>query len=57
MDLEAEIAVITDYISMGSKIEEIKDKILFVMIANDVSLRNLVPEEIDKGFGFFQSKH
>ncbi len=56
VDLEAEIAVITDYIPMGSKVEEIKDKILFVMIANDVSLRNLVPEEIDKGFGFFQSK-
>ena len=56
VDLEAEIAVITDYIPMGSKIDEIKDKILFVMIANDISLRNLVPEEIDKGFGFFQSK-
>ena len=56
VDLEAEIAVITDYVPMGSKVEEIKDKILFVMIANDVSLRNLVPEEINKGFGFFQSK-
>ena len=56
VDLEAEIAVITDYVPMGSKVEEIKDKILFVMIANDISLRNLVPEEIDKGFGFFQSK-
>ena len=56
VDLEAEIAVITDYIPMGSNIEEIKDKILLVMIANDISLRNLVPEEIDKGFGFFQSK-
>ena len=56
VDLEAEIAVITNYIPMGSTIDKIKDKILFVMIANDVSLRNLVPEEIDKGFGFFQSK-
>ena len=56
VDLEAEIAIITDYIPMGSKVTEIKDKILLVMIANDVSLRNLVPEEIDKGFGFFQSK-
>ena len=56
IDLEAEIAVITDYIPMGSKIDEIKDKILFVMIANDISLRNLVPEEIYKGFGFFKSK-
>ena len=52
VDLEAEIAVITDYIPMGSNIEEIKDKILLVMIANDISLRILVPEEIDKGFGF-----
>ena len=41
---------------MGSKIEKIKDKILMVMIANDISLRNLIPEEINKGFGFFQSK-
>ncbi len=56
VDLEAEIAVITNYIPMGSTIDKIKDKILFVMIANDISLRNLVPEEIDKGFGFYQSK-
>ena len=56
VDVEAEVAVITDYIPMGSKIEKIKDKILMVMIANDISLRNLIPEEINKGFGFFQSK-
>ena len=56
VDMEAEIAVITDFIPMGSKIEIIKNKILLVMIANDISLRNLIPEEINKGFGFFQSK-
>lgn len=56
IDFEAEVAVISDYVSMGSNINTIDKKILLVMLANDVSLRNLIPDEIDKGFGFFQSK-
>ena len=56
VDFEAEIAVITDYIPMGSNLKVIEDKILLVMLANDVSLRNLIPDELSKGFGFFQSK-
>ena len=56
IDFEAEVAVISDYVSMGSNLNTIDKKILLVMLANDVSLRNLIPDEIDKGFGFFQSK-
>ena len=56
IDFEAEVAIISDYVSMGSNIDTIDKKILLVMLANDVSLRNLIPDEIDKGFGFFQSK-
>ena len=56
VDLEAEIAVITDFVSMGSGKDEIQKKILLVMLANDVSLRNLIPNELKKGFGFYQSK-
>ena len=56
IDFEAEIAVITDDVPMGSSPERALDAIRLVMLANDVSLRNLVPGELAKGFGFLQSK-
>jgi fumarylacetoacetate (FAA) hydrolase len=56
IDFEAEIAVITGDVPMGVSPENALDGIRLVMIANDVSLRNLIPNELAKGFGFFQSK-
>ncbi|WP_207478886.1 fumarylacetoacetate hydrolase family protein [Arenibaculum pallidiluteum] len=55
-DLEAEVAVITDDVPMGVTPEEARRHIRLVMLVNDVSLRNLIPAELAKGFGFFQSK-
>jgi fumarylacetoacetate (FAA) hydrolase len=55
-DLEAEIAVVTDDTPMGVTPDEAADHIKLVMLCNDVSLRNLIPAELAKGFGFFQSK-
>jgi fumarylacetoacetate (FAA) hydrolase len=56
IDFEAEVAVITGDVAMGSTAEQALDGIRLVMIANDVSLRNLIPAELAKGFGFLQSK-
>jgi fumarylacetoacetate (FAA) hydrolase len=56
IDFEAEVAVITGDIKMGSTPEQALDGIRLVMLANDVSLRNLIPDELAKGFGFVQSK-
>jgi fumarylacetoacetate (FAA) hydrolase len=56
IDFEAEVAVITGDVAMGSTPEQALDGIRLVTIANDVSLRNLIPAELAKGFGFFQSK-
>ena len=56
IDFEAEIAVITGDVPMSSTPEQALEGIRLVMIANDVSLRNLIPAELGKGFGFFQSK-
>ena len=56
IDFEAEIAVITGDVKMGTNADQALDGIRLVMIANDVSLRNLIPAELAKGFGFFQSK-
>ncbi|MDR6155358.1 fumarylacetoacetate (FAA) hydrolase [Acidovorax delafieldii] len=56
IDFEAEIAVITGDVKMGTHADQALDGIRLVMIANDVSLRNLIPAELAKGFGFFQSK-
>ena len=55
-DFEAEVAVITSDVPMGVSAQDALDYILFVMIVNDVSLRGLIPGELAKGFGFFQSK-
>jgi fumarylacetoacetate (FAA) hydrolase len=56
IDFEAEVAVVTGDIGMGSSPDEALEGIRLVMLANDVSLRNLIPAELAKGFGFFQSK-
>ena len=56
IDFEAEIAVITGDVRMSATPEQALDGIRLVMLANDVSLRNLIPAELAKGFGFFQSK-
>jgi fumarylacetoacetate (FAA) hydrolase len=56
IDLEAEVAVITGDVAMGAGVEQCADAIKLLMLVNDVSLRNLIPGELAKGFGFFQSK-
>lgn len=56
IDMEAEIAVIVGDVPMGVSVEEARDTIKLVMLVNDVSLRGLIPAELAKGFGFFQSK-
>jgi fumarylacetoacetate (FAA) hydrolase len=56
IDLEAEVAVITDDVPMGIAPAQAADHIKLVMLVNDVSLRNLIPNELAKGFGFFQAK-
>ncbi|PSW21979.1 2-keto-4-pentenoate hydratase [Photobacterium sanctipauli] len=56
IDFEAEIAAITDTVPMGSTPEQSASHIKLLMLVNDVSLRNLIPSELGKGFGFFQSK-
>lgn len=56
IDFEAEIAVITDDVPMGISAADAPAHIQLIMLVNDVSLRNLIPDELGKGFGFFQSK-
>jgi len=56
IDFEAEIAVITGDVPMGVSVEAARGQIRLLMLVNDVSLRNLIPAELGKGFGFFQSK-
>ncbi len=55
-DMEGEIAAITDDVPMGVSDADAADHIKLVMLVNDVSLRGLIPGELAKGFGFFQSK-
>jgi fumarylacetoacetate (FAA) hydrolase len=55
-DLEAEVAVITTDVPQGISPQAACDHIALVCLVNDVSLRNLIPDELAKGFGFFQSK-
>lgn len=55
-DLEGEVAVITGDVPLGASREEGLAAIRLVMLVNDVSLRNLIPRELAKNFGFFQSK-
>lgn len=56
IDFEGEIAVITGDLPMGASTEAAGQHILLLMLVNDVSLRNLIPGELAKGFGFFQAK-
>jgi fumarylacetoacetate (FAA) hydrolase len=56
IDFESEVAVITDDVPMGVTPERARRHIKLLMLVNDVSLRNLIPGELAKGFGFFQSK-
>lgn len=56
IDFEAEVAVITDDVAMGTTTEEAAAHIRLLVLVNDVSLRNLIPGELAKGFGFIQSK-
>ena len=55
-DLEAEVAVITGDVALGSTPAQAAQAIRLLLLVNDVSLRNLIPNELAKGFGFFQSK-
>ena len=56
IDFEAEVAVVTDDVPPGVSPAQAAAHIKLVMLANDVSLRHLIPAELAKGFGFFQSK-
>ena len=56
IDLEAEVAVITGDVKMGASADQAARSVRLLMLVNDVSLRNLIPAELAKGFGFFQSK-
>jgi len=56
IDFEGEVAVITGDVPYGCTPERATEHIRLVMLVNDVSLRNLIPGELAKGFGFFQSK-
>ncbi len=56
IDMEGEVAVIVGDVAMGASHAECLKAIRLVMLVNDVSLRNLIPAELAKGFGFFQSK-
>jgi fumarylacetoacetate (FAA) hydrolase len=56
IDFEGEVAVITDDVPMATDAAHAANHIKLVMLVNDVSLRNLIPAELAKNFGFFQSK-
>ncbi|MEP3421813.1 MAG: fumarylacetoacetate hydrolase family protein [Erythrobacter sp.] len=55
-DMEGEVAVIVDDVPMGVSVDDAAGHIKLIMLVNDVSLRGLIPGELAKGFGFFQSK-
>lgn len=56
IDFESEIAIITDDVPMGIDAQHCGQHIKLLMLVNDVSLRNLIPSELAKGFGFLHSK-
>jgi len=56
IDLEAEVAAVTDDVPMGVVAADAGRHIALLMLVNDVSLRNLIPAELAKGFGFFHGK-
>lgn len=56
IDFEAEVAVVTGDVALGAGPAEALKSVRLLMLVNDVSLRGLIPAELEKGFGFFQSK-
>ena len=56
IDFEAEVGVIVDEVPLGTTVEQAYNYIKYITIINDISLRKLIPQELAKGFGFFQSK-
>jgi len=56
IDFEGEVAVVTGDLPMGASVQAAGEQIILIMLVNDVSLRNLIPGELAKGFGFFQAK-
>jgi fumarylacetoacetate (FAA) hydrolase len=56
IDFEAEVAAVTDDVPMGVTPDQARGHIKLLMLVNDVSLRNLIPAELAKGFGFFHAK-
>jgi fumarylacetoacetate (FAA) hydrolase len=56
LDFEAEVCVVLGDVAQGTTATAAANRVRLVMLANDVTLRNLVPAELQKGFGFFQSK-
>jgi fumarylacetoacetate (FAA) hydrolase len=56
IDLEAEVVIVTDDVPMAATPEQAAGHIQLIGLVNDVSLRNLIPNELAKGFGFLQSK-
>lgn len=56
IDMEGEVAIVTGDVPMGVSVEDASEYIRLIMLVNDVSLRGLIPGELAKGFGFFQSK-
>ncbi|WP_159592095.1 fumarylacetoacetate hydrolase family protein [Chelativorans xinjiangense] len=56
LDFEGEVAIVVDDVPMCASLEEAGEAIRLLMLVNDVSLRGLIPAELAKGFGFFQSK-
>jgi len=56
IDFEGEIAVVTDDVTMGTSAERALEHVKLILLVNDWSLRSLIPGELDKGFGFYQSK-
>lgn len=55
-DFESEVCVILGDTPVGTRADRALDHVRLVLLANDVTLRNLIPDELAKGFGFFQSK-
>lgn len=56
VDFEAEVAIVLDDVPMGVSVDDAGQYILLLMLVNDISLRHLIPNELAKGFGFYQAK-
>ena len=56
IDFEGEVGVIVDHVPQGVSANDALSHIKLIVLINDISLRGLIPEELERGFGFFQSK-